>query len=626
MPTKRTLLSALSIVGGTIALRKDANPQTDAKSSLSKDRKDVGTFEDLVTTESLPGQSKSIHYPEILDQTAVATLDALLREKTANLADGTVRYVLGWERAYDGGGGLFNWQAGCVDDADEVLIYHDGSAGPGRWHRLYSHEINARWGGYLPGRDPATNTQAIQKVIRAALIHGLSIVIPPGIYDNTPWPRLAPDLKRQILTIKGTGNPGRAGFSNSIPTQQVTILRFPGLSQGEIAIPLGYESSGSNDLWYGIELKDLLISGPGAKPDDTIGLELRRCPSSRIDNVKIENFHTGLSTWDCWNNTIGSLEVARCHIGAWFGSQFNAAIIGKFNALLCQYGLVVTSGDAVSIQQFTCEKSAYGAVIGSSQKELAPSAWRFGQPYLEDLSKVAFAFGFVPDGKAGIKLCKKPIGSMTVDAGRYVDASNIMLAKISQEIEGQITFFGDFDGQSPDQFDVHRVARPFLKFPDHSFFTGSTLQAQSKGRKGPFLEDVWISKTNLTARSDQPLLQFHCFDSTIAASFRGDLLLQSEDSLCVCEIGFKIILRRGAGVEASYLLNLISGPTRIIGNMSATLSLRRTSCRADGTEIISLMLLQDNPKQAAAAAELDGRLKCHSNELNTKSRVLIREG
>mgnify|MGYP002633776736 CR=1 FL=1 len=115
-----------------------------------------------------------------------------LRELKAVMPESGGSVVLtGHSRPGDGGGGMFQWVA--TSDAtpdDGIVVAADNGpsgqvkspVGKGRWHRVESTPINARWFG--AAGDGADATDAIQRALDASRDGG-TVYIPSGIYNVT---------------------------------------------------------------------------------------------------------------------------------------------------------------------------------------------------------------------------------------------------------------------------------------------------------------------------------------------------------------------------------------------------------------------------------------------------------
>lgn len=114
--------------------------------------------------------------PAITEVATIAALKALAIPTSAIAVN-----VQGYTARGDGGGGLFWWDsASSATGNGGTIITPDSSPASGRWIRLYSGVISAKWFG-AKGDNVANDTSALQ----AALNAGAWVYLPKGTYRCT---------------------------------------------------------------------------------------------------------------------------------------------------------------------------------------------------------------------------------------------------------------------------------------------------------------------------------------------------------------------------------------------------------------------------------------------------------
>src|SRR5262245_39944410 len=109
-------------------------------------------------------------------------LAAMTAQAKAPLTDGQQALVCGYATPNDGGGGTFYWDAASSTAADGGTVFSAREGGTGRWKRIYSGPLNARWFGAKG--DAATNDYAaLQNCFRTAVASNqLAVHMPRGTY------------------------------------------------------------------------------------------------------------------------------------------------------------------------------------------------------------------------------------------------------------------------------------------------------------------------------------------------------------------------------------------------------------------------------------------------------------
>lgn len=119
--------------------------------------------------------------------TYVTSLELLRALDPSEWTDGYQAYVGGYAEVADGGGGVFTYVS-TSNEADNDGTIVEPSTGIGRWYRVYSGPLNARWFG-ATGDGTTDDTDAIQAALDqaadgngATTVQGGAVFIPAGIY------------------------------------------------------------------------------------------------------------------------------------------------------------------------------------------------------------------------------------------------------------------------------------------------------------------------------------------------------------------------------------------------------------------------------------------------------------
>jgi hypothetical protein len=536
----------------------------------------------------------------------------------------------------DAQGGYFFWSSTSTETANDITVFESNEGGTGRWKRIYDGTLNAAWGGFLTTNTAAQNKTALDALISASLAGAGGIFIPPGTYECNALDRINPDTAstRSSLVIRGT-SPGRAGFSATIPAGQITKISFPNLSGSDVAIPLGYTTTGANDLLYGAVIENMLISGPSAQnvaspSNTTTGLECRRAPSMTFNNVQFEQFHTGVEFNDCWNLKIDRLSAARCHIGFYGTSQLNSSYIGKLDTILCHYGAVIDSGDAITIDFFNCEESEYGLVIGTRSSLLPVSNVEVNNTYFEDIGDTLYCIGYIPDGSGGLSVSVAGSNGLLtrnniLRLGRFVDAGANTIADVSAGVGGLIAFRGHPDEQNSDRFTIDPDAAAHVRFSDYIFSPSAILERMEVARSGPYYDKLVLTKDNVAHNTADSALRFTVRNSGVQAVFKIMYELENAASTFVAGGEIMLVIRRGSGAGTrTAIRETITELVSDGGFWSAiTFSISSVSGATSETQTFDLEITQTNSSSNTAKATMVVDGLASGNGSNALGRVTV---
>lgn len=185
----------------------------------------------------------------------VASIAAL---KALTPSAGDAVNVLGYYAAGDGGGGAFYYDA-AASAADNGGTIIAPTAGSGRWLRVYSGPINARWFGAK--FDGTTDDTA---AIQAALNNGSTVLMPPGdsvISDSLSIPSICTitGSGQDQTKITGSGMAGKSAikFADTEKFARVSISGFRLTGDFDRALDL---TVGAAFFLYNSHIRDLYLS------------------------------------------------------------------------------------------------------------------------------------------------------------------------------------------------------------------------------------------------------------------------------------------------------------------------------------------------------------------------------
>ena len=150
---------------------------------------------------------------ETLPETTLTAISNL-KSETVNFEGKSIE-VLGYYAKGDGGGGLFYWDSASTEADNGGTIIQATSIVNGRWKRVFSGAVNAKWFG-AKGDGVTDDTEAIEACFQNASLYG-KILIPDGLFTATS--RLTPLEGQQILFI------GKI-ILNTPDTIETTLMRI----------------------------------------------------------------------------------------------------------------------------------------------------------------------------------------------------------------------------------------------------------------------------------------------------------------------------------------------------------------------------------------------------------------
>lgn len=190
-------------------------------------------------------------------------------------ASNQVVVACGFWRNADGGGGVFCWDSTSTAPDDGGTVIRPQGATTGRWTRVSSAPLNAKWFG-AKGDETTDDTEALQRALDALVRHGGTLLVPAGIYKVT-----APLTVANSLGFVLTGEAGQAG-ANAPGAPQGTTLKSYASTPGTILQLTDCRNSTVRDI------------GITSATTSNIGIECRTGPSplpptnNRFERVVID--------------------------------------------------------------------------------------------------------------------------------------------------------------------------------------------------------------------------------------------------------------------------------------------------------------------------------------------------
>lgn len=181
----------------------------------------------------------------------------------------------------DDGGGWFAWRttSQAADDGGCVLAPDAGK--PGRWHRLYSGAVDARWFG-ARGDGQADDGDALQRAIN----HHAEVYIPAGVYRLTRPLDMTETWGRRLSGAGQTADPRSPGGFEAGRLSQATTL----LLDADDTPVLRLAGSG-----HAIERLCLMAKSRQPRAaEKSYGIELNNVSRSRLSDLRIFNCATGI--------------------------------------------------------------------------------------------------------------------------------------------------------------------------------------------------------------------------------------------------------------------------------------------------------------------------------------------
>lgn len=268
--------------------------------------------------------------------TYVNSLAELRLLNPAEWADGYQVWVAGYAFVNDGGGGFFSFLSTGTDvDNDGTIIAP--SSGIGRWFRVYSGFINAKWFG-ATGAGLADETARIQNALNTAFtgngdttIRGVALYLPAGVYVITG-----------LNILRGTrlfGDGPSATILHRTPVTGYGIL---------------FDSTGltPTDVADWVSIKDLSIFQSGT-PVSGGGIYINGATSPAmglIENVRVEDCYHGIVTYNNAGTYLKAVEVYSAVVDGFYfvGGLERGVCIDCYAADCGMSGFYVDMGLSVS--------------------------------------------------------------------------------------------------------------------------------------------------------------------------------------------------------------------------------------------------------------------------------------
>jgi hypothetical protein len=181
----------------------------------------------------------------------------------------------------DEGGGWFVWRANSKIDDDDGCVVAPDATKPGRWHRVFSGPVDARWFG-AHGDGKQDDGSAIQR----AVDHHADIYLPAGVYRLTAPIDLTKQWGRRLSGAGQAADPGNAnGFDKGRLSLATTLL----LDAGDAPV---LRLAGSGNVVERLCLMAKIRQSRDNKA--SYGIELQGVSRSRLSDLRIFNCATGI--------------------------------------------------------------------------------------------------------------------------------------------------------------------------------------------------------------------------------------------------------------------------------------------------------------------------------------------
>ncbi|QJB32514.1 hypothetical protein HF329_14755 [Chitinophaga oryzae] len=219
-----------------------------------------------------------------------------------------VYHLLGYHTPGDGGGGDFYWDSAATGGDNTGMVFQSTQSSTGRWKRLYSDPVNARWFG-AKGDGTTDDTLALQAALNFVANSGKSrtLLIPDGVYNITS----------QLFVLDQTHITGSVNYKTIIKKTTNTAANYPSPRPEDMynvdAIMCIVQPS------YGLyayqnNIENIRLKGE-APNKNQYGLYYPRTNHTRLTKVEVENCINGFYTKDSWQCEHIALVAARCDHG-----------------------------------------------------------------------------------------------------------------------------------------------------------------------------------------------------------------------------------------------------------------------------------------------------------------------
>lgn len=210
--------------------------------------------------------------------------------------EGYIAYVMGYNTAGDGGQGYFQYLPASVEtDNDGTILTPSNNIG--RWLRIYTGPVSARWFG-AQGDDSTNDTSAAQGMLDYCLSVGKAPYFPAGTYQVTG------------LTVHGS-NLSILGDGSTLTTLKMRASGSPAITSS--VLELGeFDQGNAATPFTKLSVRGITLDGNKAnvlQPTSDLtgwGLTLTAISNAFFDDVRCLN---------CWNGGFGNLINSNYNIG-----------------------------------------------------------------------------------------------------------------------------------------------------------------------------------------------------------------------------------------------------------------------------------------------------------------------
>lgn len=230
------------------------------------------------------------------------------------VANGQIIALGGYYANGDGGGGVVEYNSGSSATVDNGIVF--ATSGAGRFIRLYSGAVNARWFGAKA--DASTDdTNALQSAINSVYaLGGGEIYFPPGNYRVT-----GALTCHQGMIFAGAGQANPAAQTTPIAT---IFTHAPGSSTTSDFLTLSTDPATPSVAYNMIEIRDLRIVGGAGAGHSRDGIYLNGA-QARLTNVQVTAFERyGLRLNSMINSVFDRCQLSATVSAAYFNRQIDS--------------------------------------------------------------------------------------------------------------------------------------------------------------------------------------------------------------------------------------------------------------------------------------------------------------
>lgn len=263
------------------------------------------------------------------------------------MSDNDTVEVLGYTSEDDGGGGTFYWDASSTTTADSGTIFAADAGGTGRWLRLFSGSLNARWFG-ATGDGSTDDTSALQAWLDAFTTFNrrARLYLPAGTYLTTGLALTLGASASQSLFIHGDA-------------RRASVLRKTGSTTAAVLTLTG----GADPTAASLDIQH--IEFDGATVADVDGLVLQAVAVFRVEQCHAERCRRGLVLSSSLIGEIAHTRLSSNQVGLYAretGFANTNAVTVRECKIQSNTGWGIDWGDGSLLRVRDCDIELNGAV------------------------------------------------------------------------------------------------------------------------------------------------------------------------------------------------------------------------------------------------------------------------